>query len=365
MFVISRDVSAAKKVIATLLATALVMYGLGYATYAEAATLQNVSDLMSDTSPNADSDHTITFNLVNDLLNGQTVVVNFDTANGFDFTGVAATDFSITAGGGTFSEAISVPTDTITFTSTGSTVASGTLVTIAINGTNKPNNPTPLNGDQSFEIDVTAGADTGHTRVVILETVLVTASVLTTFDFTVIGQPAGVPVNGTTSDIVTTSTTIPFGVLSAGVPKTGAQDLTVSTNARNGFVVTVESDGAFRSSTGADIDSFSNGTDLAVPTAWASPTNNISQENTWGHWGVTTEDTDAADAIYTGDEFASNEFISVSTTPRAVFAHNAPSDGVTPNIGSTTVGYQVQITPLQEAGDDYQTTLTYIATPTF
>jgi hypothetical protein len=29
------------------------------------------------------------------------------------------------------------------------------------------------------------------------------------------------------------------------------------------------------------------------------------------------------------------------------------------------IGYQAQITALQEAGDDYSTTLTYVATPTF
>jgi hypothetical protein len=31
----------------------------------------------------------------------------------------------------------------------------------------------------------------------------------------------------------------------------------------------------------------------------------------------------------------------------------------------TEVGYKIEITPLQEAADDYTTTLTYIATPTF
>jgi hypothetical protein len=53
-------------------------------------------------------------------------------------------------------------------------------------------------------------------------------------------------------------------------------------------------------------------------------------------------------------------------------AHNDPSDGTTgttdatgDDVGETFVGYQIEITPLQEAADDYQTILTYIATPTF
>ena len=46
-------------------------------------------------------------------------------------------------------------------------------------------------------------------------------------------------------------------------------------------------------------------------------------------------------------------------------AHSGPSDGTTLGVGRATIGYQAQITALQEAGDDYSTTLTYIATPTF
>jgi hypothetical protein len=67
----------------------------------------------------------------------------------------------------------------------------------------------------------------------------------------------------------------------------------------------------------------------------------------------------------TGDEFGANEFIGVSTTPRAIFAHDGPADGITTDVGSTTVAYKVEITALQEAADDYTATLTYIATPTF
>jgi hypothetical protein len=85
-------------------------------------------------------------------------------------------------------------------------------------------------------------------------------------------------------------------------------------------------------------------------------------ENTWGHWGLTSDDTSLLGA---GIDFAANQWVAASTTPRAVMAHNGPADGVTDNIGAAQVGYQIQITALQEAGDDYSTTLTYIATPTF
>jgi hypothetical protein len=45
--------------------------------------------------------------------------------------------------------------------------------------------------------------------------------------------------------------------------------------------------------------------------------------------------------------------------------HDGPADGTTDGVGDAYIGYQVQISPLQEAGDDYTTTLRYVITPTF
>jgi len=364
MFVLSRDVSAAKKVIATLLATAMVLWASGAFSTAQAANIQNASDLLTDSAPGAASNHTVTFTLVSDLLNAETVVVDFDQTNGFDTTGVTIGDFAIVAGAGTFSEAINTTTDIITFTSTGGTVASGTAVTITIDGTNKITNPSsPTGGNESFEIDISAGTDTGHTRVVILDTVEVTASVDTVFEFTVHENGAGEAVNGTTTNGISSTTTIPFGTLVQYTPVIISQDLTVETNAINGFVVTVESDQALQSSTGADIDEFKDDVLVTNPEAWESPSVglNIGDENTWGHWGITSEDATTTRA----QEFDTNEWAGVTTTPIVIFSHDGPADDVTPGIGSTTIGYQVEISPLQEAADDYSTTLTYIATPTF
>jgi hypothetical protein len=138
-----------------------------------------------------------------------------------------------------------------------------------------------------------------------------------------------------------------------------AQDLAVSTNATQGFVVTVEQSQNLQTSTGADIDGFINGAYTNTPTAWTAPTAVLGNQDTWGHWGLTSEDD------LNSTEFGTDLWVAASTTPRQVFHHNGPADGVTANSGSTRVGYQVQISPLQEAGDDYTTTLTYIATPTF
>jgi hypothetical protein len=142
--------------------------------------------------------------------------------------------------------------------------------------------------------------------------------------------------------------------------KTLGQALTVTTNARNGFVVTVQQNQNLLSSTGADIDGFKDGAYNNTPTAWTAPTNSITDENSWGHWGLTSEDADL-----NSDEFGSALFVAASTTARQVFSHTGPADGTTVDKGATKVAYQIQITPLQEAGNDYSTVLTYIATPTF
>ncbi len=383
MFVITRDVSAAKRVIATLLAIAMVVWASGSYSLAEAANITNVKDTLTDSAPLANSNHTIEFIAPSGVGATETIQITFPA--GFDLTGVVEDDLDLEVNGTDVATAAApagatwgavVSGQTITFTSGSGTIGGTATVTVKIGtnasgsgtGVNQINNPDPANGNGSYEIAISAGTDNGYTRVVVLDTVLVTAQVLTTFDFTVTGLGTGVAVNGTTTNITTSSTSIPFGVLSAYIPKTGAQDLQVRTNAANGFSVTVEADGALRSSTGADIDGFVDSSYTPTPTAWESPSVglNILNENTWGHWGITTEDNDAGnDTLFSGDEVLSNEFIGVTTTPRVIFAHDGPADYTTPDIGSTTIAYQVEISPLQEAADDYATTLTYIATPTF
>jgi hypothetical protein len=210
----------------------------------------------------------------------------------------------------------------------------------------------------SYEINLTAGAsDSGSTRVAIISTVTVTASVDTLFTFSVAGVAGNQTVNGTTTGATTSATLIPFGVLESGVASTAAQDLTVVTNARNGFVVTVTADGQLRSSTGADIDGFRNGNYDVTPVGWEGPSSVVGSEETYGHWGLTSDDVDHFAATQT--------YVSASTTPVEVFTHSGPTDGTTTGQGTTRVGYTVQIGSLQEAADDYQATLTYVATPVF
>ena len=367
--------------IATLLAIALVLWAVGahMFTTAEAANLTYLKDTLSDSAPSSVSNHTIQFLSPTGVAAGQNITITFP--NGFNigtssvnFTdvdlAVAGVDQTLAASAAPGVWGISTSSQNLIITSNNSTIGANATVTIEI-GTNATfgatgdaqiTNPSATT---SYEFTITAGAsDAGQTRVAIINNVLVTANVDTSLTFTVSGTAPGTTVNGspTTTFSTSTNTTLPFGTLSSNVSKTLAQDLTVATNARNGYVVTVEQDQNLLSSTGADIDGFIDGAYTNTPTAWVAPSNSISNENTWGHWGLTSDDTNL---LGSGVDFAANQWVAASTTPRAVMAHNGPADGVTDDIGAARVGYQAQITALQEAGDDYSTTLTYIATPTF
>lgn len=378
MFVFLRDVTAAKQVIATLLATALVLWASGAFNIVQAANITDVKDTLSDSAPSASSTHSIEFVSPTGIAGGETITVTFPAG----FTGtssVVAADITLAEDGvaetvvdgapGAGQWGLSWSLNTLTLTAdAGAAIAANASTTIEIGSTagNQIVNPTPAGGNQSYEIDISAGtSDSGHTRVVILDTVLVTATVDTVFDFTVAGTAAATAVSGTSTTLLSTSTTIPFGTLEAWSPELIAQDLSVDTNAANGFVVTVHKDGAFQSSTGADIDDFAQGVFSDTPAAWEAPDNTIDQEDTYGHWGVTSNDQQTNGVRDSGD-FSDNNYVSIgtSTSPTVVFAHNGPATSDFAQ-GTTTVGYKVQISPLQEAGDDYQAVLTYIATPTF
>ncbi len=371
--------------LATVVGLAILFWSLGLPAFrfAEAANVRLVSDTLSDSAPSVPSNHTISFVTPTGVANGQSIVINFSNgpfalgAVAFDDVDITddGTDLSIGAGcGGAEEVGFSTTTNTITLqfcpgdgaslpANGTTTIQIGTNATFGATGNAQLTNPAV----GSYEIDVTAGAaDSGSTRVAIISPVVVTAAVDTSFTFTVAGVATGT-VNQEAITGSTSATSIPFGVLTQGSATTSAQQLSVSTNASYGFAVTVQVSQQLLSSTGADIDGFIDGAYTNTPVAWVPPTGTISDENTWGHWGLTTEDasltaglTDPFDAGGTGQLF-----VSASTTPVEVFRHNGPSDGVTPNVGRTRVGYKVEISPLQEAGNDYTATLTYVATPVF
>ena len=375
MFANPTNVGISQRVVATLVACAVVLTSIGVYNIAQAANLTGVSDILTESAPTLASNHTIAFTIPAGspgvLASGGTFTITFPA--GFTMGSVvvgdidlkvAGTDQTLVAGAaGAGNWGYTRSGQVMTFTAGSGVSASatnaiefqiGTNATFGTVGANTIANPVV----GSYELVITAGAsDTGRTRVAIVNAVTVTAIVDTTFTFTITGTATSTLVDAESTTGSTSPTLIAFGRLVAGVPKLMAQRLNVTTNARNGFNVTVESDGTLDSSNGADIDTFSNNTDISTPTVWSSPTNLVTNENTWGHWGLTTMDNVGL--------FDPAEYIAASTTPRNIFAHTGPADGTTNDVGSTTVAYKVQISALQEAAQDYTSVLTYIATPTF
>ncbi|OGG67406.1 hypothetical protein A3I99_01845 [Candidatus Kaiserbacteria bacterium RIFCSPLOWO2_02_FULL_45_11b] len=353
-----------------LVACAVILGSIGVYTTAQAANLTFISDTLTDSSPSAQSGHDISFTIATGsaLVNTEDISITFPSG----FTTVASTtvgDITVTVDGGADTATnFSAVGQVVSFDGIDATQGQVVRIVIAADAITNPASP------QSYEIVVqlaNADSDTGRPRVAIVQNVTVSAVVETTFVFTVNSTASSTAINGETTTGSTTATTIPFGVLQADTEYTLGQQLTVQTNAANGFVVTVEQDGNLESSTGADIDGFLNGEYTNTPTAWAAPSDSLLQENTWGHWGLTTNDSDLGGTFGTPNtgEFANggsgDRWVAASTTPREIFSHDGPSDGTSQNTGLASVAYKVEITPLQEAGDDYTTTLMYIATPTF
>jgi len=342
--------------------------------FAEASSITSASDTLSSSAPTLVSNHTIAFISPNGMTAGQTIELTFPAQ--FNVTGVAFDDIDISASGTdqTVAAANGVATwgasfggNVLTLTSPSNVPqASATpfvikIGTNAAGGNNQIVNPTATT---SYAIDIGGTMpDSGQIRVAIIDQVIVSASVDTSLTFTVSGVGASSTVNGspTTTAATTTNVSLPFGTLGINVSKVLAQDLSVTTNATNGYSVTVEQTGALQSTTGAIIDGFIDGANTVTPTAWQAPGALVANPATYGHWGLTSDDATTSRA----QQFDSNQWVSGSTTPIVIMGHSGPSDGTTQGYGSARIGYQIQISALQEAGDDYTTTLRYIVTPTF
>lgn len=366
------------KSIAMIGGLAILMWSLGLPSvrFSEAANVTSFSDTISDSAPSASADHTIQYTVPAGSAGveaGETITVTFPA--GFNMGAVAFgdIDLSINAVDQTLAAAPAGATwgavvagQVLTLTSDTGVANAGEVVIIKIgtNATGGTNQIANHASEGSYDISVVSGTggnnDTGTTKIVVLTAVTVTAAVDTIFTFKVEGTSAGTLINTQATTGAVSSTSMAFGDLTAGNATTTAQLLTVSTNATNGYIVTVQVDGDLQSSTGATIDGFDGATD---PTAWASPAGTLGDPTTYGHWGVTSDDTSITSRA--GAEFGDNLFIAATTTPQEVMQFGGPTNGTGQGEGTTTVGYRVEISALQEAGDDYSTTLTYVATPTF
>lgn len=173
----------------------------------------------------------------------------------------------------------------------------------------------------------------------------VSATVDPTLTFTIAGVASGQTVNGATTTITTTSSTVPLGVLSTGANKIAAHDLAIGTNAAGGYTVTTRFTGDLAYG-GEEIDNHS-GTN-ASPTAFSAAGTEA--------FGYTTED----DTLGTGtaDRFDGGDWAGFTTSPLEVAYSGTPASD------TVRVGYQAGIAATTPAGA-YTTTVIYTATPIY
>jgi hypothetical protein len=196
----------------------------------------------------------------------------------------------------------------------------------------------------------------------------VTAAVATTFTFTVSPLATSTTLgNNATTTGNDTSSTLPFGTIAPNTHNELGQQLNVTTNASNGFAVTIHEDQDLTSNKGNIIHLFSNANATATPSPWTSPTNIINNPLTYGHFGITSDDTSST--AVGGPFFGSSTALYAGsfnpTSTLTVFGWTGPADGTTQNVGAAKVAMRIEISPLQAAANDYVNNLIYVATPIF
>lgn len=345
---ISLKTTRKKQLIGLLILSMVFAYGFVPA-ISEAASFESAKDTISDSDRSVLATHTVVASTTVTIPAGGYFEVTFPA----QFTTISNTNMTCptgsTAGG-------SGQNLRCTFagqrTATSSTIIMRSITNPASVGSYRITIVSRDSGDVILEQSTVS--------VAIVDDVTVTATVDSALTFTISGLATGAVVNGIPTTGSSTFQTIPYGTITSAASSTIAQRLNVTTNAAYGFTVTVWQDHNLLANNGADIDSFKDGVPGTAET-WKSPTGVLGSEATYGHFGLSSDDS----SLSTGDEYGTRLYKGFSgTTPMEVMYHTGAADGVADNIGSTSVAYTIQINALQEAGD-YSNTLTYICTPTY
>jgi hypothetical protein len=343
----------AKKLVALWTILSLALAFLPVSPKVQGAQLLSVSDTITDSKPGATASHTIVFVNPTAIPGGGRINVYLPT--GFNWSGATGT----------------CPNGVFATTSYGFQCQLTSLIATSSTSTITANNIVNPSTEGSYLITIETRAteggtilDTGELRIAIVSGVTVTAHVPALLTFQVKGVPASTTVESGTTNVTSTTTTIDFGTVNAGTQYLAAQKLVVSTNANYGFTVKVWQNQNLTNAMGADIDKFANGTPPATPQAWSSPSAIPGQENTYGHFGLRSDDSDVQ------LDFGTNLWTGFPGDGPSyqveVLKSNRPTAGESDSqgYGWDYVEYQLEISALQEAGD-YSNILTYVCTPTY
>ncbi len=340
-----------------LIATLAVVLGNNRA---NAAALTAGTVTQSDSRPSTSSTYTMDFSTVTTsatrcikmvfaTTTTGTTVPNNMTTTGAAFSGTS--DYIPTPASWTTTATVN-GTVTLTY-ATGETPASASNRTVVLTGiTNGDtvNTPYYLQFSTFGNTDcATTPLDTATLAFVFVNGQVVTVTVDPSLTFSLALVASSQAVNGATTTIASTTSTVPFGRVTSSANAIAAHDLTVSTNSGTGYTIYTRYTGTLASGT-PTIDDFSgsNGTPATFTAA-----------GTEG-FGYTTNDTSLSGG--TPDRFTSsggNKWAAF-TTSNAEVAYSATAA----SSQTTRVGYQVGISNTTEALT-YTTTVIYTVVPLY
>lgn len=261
----------------------------------------------------------------------------------------------------------------------------GQAITITIGNTNGTNTPiAPATGTahtegtadtypilvKNFAAEANPNSvnpiDKTTARVAHIESVRVTATVDPTINFSITGVASGATRCGVTTDVTTTVLAVPFGTMALNTFKNLAHQLTVSTNASGGYVVTAQENdqlGKDGATTPFIPDSLGNGGTMSESTfaEWTTSTIN--------GFGFSIQNVDAATVPFeyttaTGactGTFCARQFADIvgAETPQTIMSSTTVA-----NAEDVYVCYRLGVGATQASGD-YENQITYTATGTF
>lgn len=219
--------------------------------------------------------------------------------------------------------------------------------------------------------DSDEAVDSITTKIALIESVLISATVDSTLTFTVAGQESAETHCGQTTDVATTVSTVPFGTIAASTFYDGAQTLTVSTNADSGYAVTIEEDDQMSKDGGTteipDTGADDNTATHLVKANWITNTATNSAAYGLGYSLANVSGTDAAFTYNQWQDFLAKQLPCTSAAATCGTQDSAQtimsnSDPVSSN--QIDVCFRIDIAGTQGAGYYYNKVM-YIATPIF
>ncbi len=330
--------------------TVVANFGAAYA-----ATLTTASLALSDPRPSASSIYTVT---ANGFTTAQTIgCIEVDLGTASNGTGNAATstassvlDSQTITGSGTWTvdntQSAAQKLRAVNATPVVPQASSRSIAFSAVTNGATPNTSYFAVITTYTTNACTTPVDTTTVQFVYTDGQAVTMAVDGTLTFAVAGVASGLAVNGPNTTVTSTSTTLPFGTVTTAANQIAAQDLTVTTNAGNGYTVFTRYTGQLAS--GANNIANHSGTNAAPVVFTAAGTEGF---------GYTTND-----ATLSGGSparFSSNKWAAFALTNAEVAFNGA---GITNDV--TRVGLQTGISTATKPGS-YATTVVYTATPIY